>query len=440
MYEKLKYLYFFVGWIVVAAIGGCNQQQSFDLPAEGLEISRVESAFNVGFSMLEENGRLYMAYYDSLHQMTLSVLDLQTGCLDYEILPSKIGWDSHNYVTMAFDEEGYLHVSGNMHAVPLVYFRSTKPFDIHSMEEIHKMTGSEEKRVTYPAFMKSPSGDLIFHYRTGGSGNGSEIYNIYDVENKNWRRLLDQPLTDGRGQRNAYMQGPVLGKDGYYHLIWVWRETPDCSTNHTLSYARSKDLLHWESASGKAIELPITLEEKELYVDDTPVKGGLFNPGIKLGFDSEGHPVIGYHKYDEAGNNQLFVTRYQDGSWYGKQLTSWTYRWQFEGNGSMKTELDIFAPQAIGEGKMALGYKHIKEGTGEILFDEKSFEVVGKRERSLGYPEKYNQVTSSFPGMLPHVIVKGDYLLRWETLPANRDRKPQGKLPPSSSLRLYKWK
>lgn len=243
--------------LLATLLSACTNQKVFDFPKEGVEISKVVSAFRVGFSMLEKNDKLYMAYYDSLHQMTLATCDLKSGKLEYKVLPSKIGWDSHNYITMAFDKEGYLHVSGNMHAVPLIYFRSEMPYDIHSVRQVEKMTGVDEKRMTYPSFMESPDGNLIFHYRTGGSGNGSEIYNIYDVKTKSWKRLLDTHLTYGEGKRNAYMQGPVLGGDGYYHLIWVWRETPDCSTNHTLSYARSKDLLHWENIAGVKTELPI---------------------------------------------------------------------------------------------------------------------------------------------------------------------------------------
>ena len=152
----------------------CHQEREYIFPEEGVEISKIESAFRVGYSMIEKNNKLYMAYYDSAHQMTLAVFDLKTGQCDYDTLPSRVGWDSHNSVTMAFDKEGYLHVSGNMHAFPLIYFRSTEPYNIHTMKVINKMTGLDEKRVTYPAFMESPDGELVFHYRTGGSGNGSE--------------------------------------------------------------------------------------------------------------------------------------------------------------------------------------------------------------------------------------------------------------------------
>ena len=51
--------------------------------------------------------------------------------------------------------------------------------------------------------------------------------------------MLDVPLTDGQGLMNAYQSQPTLGPDGWYHLYWVWRDTPDCSTNHDLSYMKS---------------------------------------------------------------------------------------------------------------------------------------------------------------------------------------------------------
>ena len=408
------------------------------IPPEGVEIDRVLSAVNVGFKMLEQDDVLYLSYYDSLHRLTVATFDTRTGARDYAVLPTEITWDSHNYMDMAFDADGFLHLSGNMHAQPLKYFRSTRPYDIHTLEQVPEMTGEDETRVTYPVFMKGPDGRLIFHYRIGGSGNGSEIYNVYDTGTKTWKRLLDKPLMDGEGLMNAYMQGPVLSKDGRYHLIWVWRDTPDCSTNHTLSYARSRDLVHWETVRGEETPLPITIGKTGFHVDPTPAKGGLFNPGIKLGFDEDGTPVIGYHKYDSAGNNQLDAARFTDGEWMIRQLTHWDYRWQFEGNGTMKNEISISNPVYIGDGKMAFGYRHVKEGAGEVVFDARTLEATGTRPVPPGLPEEYTAVKGAFPGLIPHVLVCGRYLLHWETLPTNRDRKPAGELPPPSPLMLYK--
>jgi hypothetical protein len=104
-----------------------------------------------------------------------------------------------------------------------------------------------------------------------GSGSGNEIYDVYDTASSRWSHLLAVPLVDGEGQRNAYFVGPTLGPDGLFHLAWVWRDTPDAETNHDLSYARSRDLVHWEKSDGAPLKLPITLANAEI-VDPMPVE------------------------------------------------------------------------------------------------------------------------------------------------------------------------
>jgi len=59
---------------------------------------------------------------------------------------------------------------------------------------------------------------------------------------------------------NAYCSRPALGPDGRFHMTWVWRDTPDCATNHDLSYARSADLVHWETGGGEPLKLPLGLQ------------------------------------------------------------------------------------------------------------------------------------------------------------------------------------
>ena len=73
------------------------------------------------------------------------------------------------------------------------------------------MTNELEDRVTYPRFFQDDQERLIFSYRHGGSGNGINLYNRYDTESKTWSRLIDTPLFDGGGQRNAYPAGPTRG-------------------------------------------------------------------------------------------------------------------------------------------------------------------------------------------------------------------------------------
>ncbi len=222
---------------------------------EKVVIDKIWSAVWVGFCLRTHGDKQYVAYYNADRRMVVGMRQLSEDRFTTAILPSRSnkppgrgdsttiqGWDSHNYITMAVDKAGHIHLSGNMHANKLTYFRSQVAGDITSMKQIDVMVGAAENRCTYPKFMKGPDGILLFHYRDGGSGNGQEIYNVYNDQTRSWRRFLDTTLIHGRGKRNAYQNGPRLGPDGRYHLLWVWRETPDAATNHDLSYARSRDL------------------------------------------------------------------------------------------------------------------------------------------------------------------------------------------------------
>ena len=212
---------------------------------EMVDITDVWSGHPVAFSLVTRGDQQFAAFFDADRRMTVAQRTLGTTTWRLTRLDNTLGWDSHNYVAMAIDSTGFLHVSGNMHNVPLIYYRSTRALDANSLARVTSMVGSNEQSVTYPEFFQGPTGNLVFIYRDGGSGNGNHIFNTYDTGTRAWRRLLGTPLTDGQGQRNAYPLGPVLGPDGFYHLVWVWRDTPDAATNHDLSYARSRDLVTW---------------------------------------------------------------------------------------------------------------------------------------------------------------------------------------------------
>lgn len=404
-----------------------------------LDVAAVWSGHPVGFELLTQNGRQFVAFYDADRRMTVAWRTLDSKQWKFVRLPSEVKWDSHNYITMAIDDEGYLHLSGNMHVQPLVYFRSAKPYDPGSLQRVDRMVGLNEERCTYPVFFRGPAGAFIFTYRDGRSGNGNQVYNVYDPRSREWRRLLDTPFTDGEGQRNAYIHGPVLGPDGYFHMVWTWRESPDCSTNHDLSYARSKDLIHWETSGGRPLSLPIRLSTAEI-VDPVPVRGGLINGNTRIGFDSRRRVVISYHKHDAAGNTQIYCARPEDGKWKIYQVSHWNYRWEFHGGGSIHFEIRVGEVKVTPAG-LVLDYSHDVFGAGRWKLDERDLRVVEQLARPRLWPEELDKVESSWPGMTVQVRrSKGDpsFLMRWETLGPNRDRPREGPPPPPSMLRVYK--
>lgn len=414
--------------------------------ADARDIAPVWAGHPVGFALLTRAPFQFVAFYDDQRQLTVAQRRLGERKWTFSKLPNTTGWDSHNYVTLAADAAGYLHCSGDMHVGALKYFRSTKPWDAASFERVNQMTGDQEQRVTYPKFFRGPDDAFLYTYRYGSSGNGNQIFNVYDLKTKTWKRLFDRPLTDGEGQRNAYFDGPVKGPDGWLHLAWVWRETPDAASNHDLSYARSRDLIHWETGSGKPLELPITLAKSDI-VDPVPQKGGLINVNQKIGFDDQGRATISYHKNDAAGNTQPWTARLENGIWQHYQITDWPYRWDFGGGGSLVVKINLGPVHLEKDGRLTQTFSHAKFGSGTWLLDPKTLRAIGKISDER-IPAELRKVKGTFPGLgvrwaddsggsdRPEL----NYILRWETLAANRDQPRQGELPPPSMLRLYEIK
>jgi len=422
-----------------------------------IKIDSVWAGHPVGFSLLTNRDRQYIAYYNAERHMVVGQRNLSDESYTlHEMTPTfretskgtstVLGWDSHNSVTIAIDKDGFIHLSGNMHVHPLTYFKSGVPEDIFTLEQVWSMTGANEDRCTYPRFTKTREGELLFHYRDGASGSGNEIYNIYSCETKQWSRLLDTPLTDGKGLMNAYQSEPVLMADGWYHVYWVWRDTPDCATNHDLSYMKSPDLKNWYNADGKPVTLPATIDDKSIIVDPIPVKGGIINLAAKLCFDEKNNPYFAYHKYDLNGNLQFYVARIVDEMWVSIKVTDWDYRWEFSGGGSINVEVRLNDFKKRNDGYFELSYWHIKYGSGTLLLNDK-FEICGTVRK----PNSFTSVIEkegTFPGL--EIRTAGDigkpaedgvrYVLKWETLSANRDRARPEPWPEPSQLYLYKLK
>lgn len=401
--------------------------------AQKLEaVDRVWAGHEVSFALVVASDRIYIGYYDAARQLSIASRPRGSSWWTYTKLPSWVGWDSHNRIAMAADAAGQLHVAANMHNDPLVYFRTSVPGDVRTLARVPTMVDSTaEWSMTYPAFLKDAGGRLIFKYRDGGSGRGREIYNVLD--GGDWKRLLDAPLVDGEGKRSAYFVGPVLGPDGWFHLTWVWRDTPDAATNHDLSYARSRDLVRWERSDGKPLPLPIRLGDAEV-VDPVPVRGGMINNNTVPGFDAAGRMVIAFHKYDAAGNTQMFVARREARGWRVVQASDWKgFRWDFGGMGSLDFRLRV-APPAI-EGKM-LKVAVVRDGKPiDLLLDGTTLARVGERPGVTLADRLATRIAVPAGMQLNTVEDASGVAIAWATLPPNRDL-PRTEIPEPQTLRL----
>ena len=196
---------------------------------------------------------------------------------------------------------------------------------------------------------------------------------------------------------NAYCIGPMLGPDGWFHMTWVWRDTYLCETNHDLSYARSKDLIHWETAAGTPIALPIRLGTPDVIVDPVKTGEGMLNGNGKIGFDAQKRVVLAYHKFDKNGKTQLYNARLENGKWKIYQTSDWNYRWWFEGGGSINNDIRI-SPVHVADGKLLQSFSHKVEGKKVFVLDEDTLKPV-KTIAPRQWPDEIKTVRSNFPQM-----------------------------------------
>lgn len=427
---------------------GPKQVRGFGEIDENLEVCEVvavDTAWSgqpVDFCLLTFERYQFVAFYDEQRTMTVGKRDLLSQNSGFELvrLPSKVSWDSHNGISLGLDSSNCLHVAGNMHASPLLYFRSTVACDVSSLELIPAMLGEHELEVTYPSFSRSHNEELLFSYRSGRSGNGIEIVNIYDTKTKQWSRLHDAPLFDGEGKNSAYSSAPVLGEDGYYHRVWVWRNSYDAATNHSPSYARSRDLINWEAASGKPYTLPITLSSSEV-IDPVPPGAGLINNNVRVSLDRELRPIVSYHKYDDRGFTQLYNARFENGRWIIYQSSSWRSRWDFGGGGTIPFQIHVHPTTCDGSGTLRQEFDNVCEGWGVWTLDHQTLQPLRTDDRIASLRDAIFTSKSNDPEMKVNLVFDGGprtldkstlYIGRWESLREFRDAPRSGNPPPST--------
>lgn len=422
-------------------------------------VGRMVSAFPVSAALLSDGNRQYVAFYDGLHQMTIAQRALPTGAWKYCKLDEYIDWDPHNYITMTKNAQGCILISGNMHADPLVLFSTDESGEISTLRRIEPVVDpAKETSATYPKFSLLADGRLIFHFRDGKSGDGVEVYYIQNADGS-FSSYLDTPLIDGRAggyNMSAYMTEPAMGPDGNYHMVWVWRDSGNADTCHDLSYAYSPDLKTWYGADGNQVSLPIDFTMKQLIVDPVPVRGGINNSGLSLGFDAQKRPLVGYYKFDENGYTNVYIARLENGNWNIKKVTDLEWRWDFTGTGTLIKQFTIGAPVLEEDGEITIWYRRYEEdGTKiegkECWLDPTTLEVnlvQNERSKVSEYQDWSRKVTTPYSGEgrlvvnyskdLGSATSGAKYYLKWDSLPNNRDTKPTVTLPEASKLWVSK--
>jgi hypothetical protein len=442
---KIKYLHLFnthLLTVVTLCILANGYKSSAIVQNEKIDIAKVWAGHPVNFAIKTQNNFQCVVYYDTTRKMIVASRTLGSNSWSYTTLrTTPTGWDSHNYIDMAIDDSGYIHISGDMHDVKLIYFRSKKPLNTSAFDT-PGMIGTLENSATYPVFIKGPANKLFFQYRDGSSGSGTTIWNSYDCVTKKWSRVTDKGLFNGENTVNAYQTSPVLGPDNFFHVIWMWRDDPNANTNHHLSHIKSNDLIAWQTMAGQNITIPVKQSTTGVVADPIQSRHGLINMDFWISWDRKNRAVLTYHRYDNNNISQIFNTRWDGNSWKIYQTSTWKdFKWDLEKTGSLGHDIAA-KPLSVDEnGELVQDYVYRAGALRRWVLDEETLQP--KSDNFYAAPEPMQvlyKVESAFNGMQVNFIQDGEYYIRWETMPINQDQaRTNGTYPSSSVLRVYRF-
>ena len=225
--------------------------------------------------------------------------------------------DPHHSYALGVDAQGRVHVAGNDHNEPLRYAVSD-PGD-PARWQAGEMIGSEEERVTYPAFASLPDGALLFAYRDGRAGHGDVYLNRLPAGAGRWGRV--GMLVAGRGSdESPYLNHLAVGRDGVLHLSGCFRGKGGAAANRDVWHAVSDDGgSTWRSADGRLLELPLTHETVPIVVPTPPRGSGLVNQmGAAVG--AAGRPHVSYFHYDASGATQVALASWDGERWHSRDI------------------------------------------------------------------------------------------------------------------------
>ena len=257
--------------------------QAYNFPSVTFGVATVHGVTFQQDGVVTYKGWQYAAYYQSFFNGTRNVGRVSVGrrplpggtwqtftFTDYDFTTV----DSHNDVVLGIcAEDGTIHLSFDHHVATLKY-RVSVPGLANSPTTTawnasmfgltkDRLNGSTaQTQVTYPRFIPTPSGKLLFTYRFGGSGGGDEMLYEYSGTTGTWTTVGQYTTRSGSytgtfasgTDRNAYFDMTVFDSTGRLHATWCWRETPDASSNHDLMYAYSDDVGRtWKNQLGAQI-------------------------------------------------------------------------------------------------------------------------------------------------------------------------------------------
>lgn len=274
------------------------------------------------------------------------------------ILMDKKTTDAHDNPVLSMDGDGRLWVFASAHGTsrPAYIFRSVKPYDIGEWEL------TIETNFSYPQPWYFEGKGFLFLHTRYAPGRGL-----------NWQTSADG-LRWSEPKQLAYIE------EGDYQISWPHGDKVGTAFNHhphafqgnpkqkglnwrtNLYYVETRDFGEtWRTASGEAVETPITSPQTPALVHDYAAEGKLVYC-CDLDYDAGGNPVILYELSTtfmpgpEGGPKQWCTARWTGGEWKILPVTTSDHNYDV---GSLYVEKDgawrIIAPTEPGPQPYGVG-------------------------------------------------------------------------------------
>lgn len=438
--------------VLIGIIGLPNSTAANSSPTprcEKIELGPVWAGTRVSFGGVNTSDLAIVAYYDKDKQLTVDRIDLVNCKLEQRVHLDSFfsGWDSHKEIRVAVDEDNGLHIAGNMHNSPLVYYYAKNYINISDLKRSF-MTLKNETSITYPRFLKTTNG-LYFLYRQGESGNGYWYANRF--KDGKWAKTSEAPYLgkDSKlGSVSAYPSNIVKDTKNFYHMSIVWRKTSDVSSNYLLSYIKTGDFITFQDSKSRNISLPISPASAEM-IAEPGIAHGLVN-NSKISISHNGAPVVAFTQYSLNGQNGIFVARLEKADWIISEISSSKQRWEVRGGGSINN-LPRFSPVDFSYEEPTISVQFPREPKVRIRLDNNLF--ISKSQEGQTSKLKFAKVDLGNIDLTDRVATSVDLetlfsdspqaQLRWASQAPNQDKPrqcvpaaPKSCTPPPSKLWL----
>lgn len=272
--KKVKFVFFGLllmlivfGMNSVIAAPGITKTADIQMTYSGLTVISYGGYLN-GESFQQDgiltyNGYQYTCFWNTSRRVILARRQLPSGTwnkIEISTYTNTID-DAHNTISLGIcPNDGTLHVAFDHHGSDLHYIRSvtglvTNPggvaWETASFQPwTSYLGGTKVTLVTYPRFITTPNGGMLFEYRYGTSGSGDQM--LWEYNNGSWTNL--GKYIDGISDSiNAYPHG-LEYQGSRLHMTWCYRATPDASTNFDLYYIYSDDNGRtWRNNAGASV-------------------------------------------------------------------------------------------------------------------------------------------------------------------------------------------